>query len=122
MSESSGSGHVAPPAAPPAAAPPAPPLPTGTASASDVAALIAAPPAQSSRLSHQHEDPQNMISPDDTFTITMMELRQLMELRSAEGLQRVQDMGGVGKICQGVRSDPVKGQLHTLILLRSLGT
>jgi len=48
-------------------------------------------------------------SSSSPYQMPMMTLRQLMELRTAEGMQKVTEMGGVNQICTELMTDPNEG-------------
>jgi hypothetical protein len=57
------------------------------------------------------EPKDSQTNPADRFLLKMMDLREMMEHRGAEGLEIIAEKGGVLSICKGVRSDPVKGKM-----------
>ena len=44
-----------------------------------------------------------------SYGFVTAELRELMGLRGAEGLERVKEIGGVEEICKKLKVDPVSG-------------
>jgi len=55
--------------------------------------------------------------PLNQYKVTMMELRQLMELRGAEGLEKVKELGGVETLCKSLCSDAVTGRLQNFLII-----
>lgn len=50
---------------------------------------------------------------DKEFGITMAELRGLMELRSAEAVNKIQETyGDVQGICRRLKTSPIEGRMH----------
>lgn len=45
------------------------------------------------------------------FGITLFELRELMETRGSEGLEKLQEMGGIQELCRKLNSSPINGKL-----------
>lgn len=46
------------------------------------------------------------------YGITLRQLRELMEHRGAEGVERVQNLGGVQEICKKLYTSPSEGRLN----------
>lgn len=50
---------------------------------------------------------------DGDFGVTVMELRELMELRSAEAVSKIQEAhGDVQGICRRLKTSPIEGEPH----------
>lgn len=46
------------------------------------------------------------------YGITLRQLRELMEHRGSEGVERVQNLGGVQEICKKLYTSPSEGRLN----------
>lgn len=50
---------------------------------------------------------------DGDFGVSMEDLKNLMELRSAEAVNKIQDMyGDVQSICRRLKTSPIEGKTH----------
>lgn len=49
------------------------------------------------------------------YGITLRQLRELMEHRGAEGVERVQNLGGVQEICKKLYTSPSEGRLKSTL-------
>lgn len=54
------------------------------------------------------------------YGITLKQLRELMEHRGREGVQKVNEYGGVQEICKKLYTHPNEGKLMLLLLVYDL--
>lgn len=48
------------------------------------------------------------------FGISLDELKQMMELRKSEAITNLQNIGGIDKLCQKLRTSPTEGIIFIL--------
>lgn len=46
------------------------------------------------------------------YGISLKQLRELMELRGAEGVNKVKEYGGVQEVCKKLYTSPTDGKTH----------
>ena len=47
------------------------------------------------------------------FALTLLQIRDLMELRGSELSEKIQSLGGVMKICEMLQTSPTSGETST---------